>query len=159
DDWRHNIQAALRDSKMLLVCLSPNYFASEVCRLEWEEYLKRQVHQLMGSESVATVYFVEVPGSDEQSNARRLAELLRGHYTDLKPWFREGVQALQKEEVRVRMARLGESLWERLQRARRALAVPGNLRWQNPHFIGRREELRQLHENLGTGAVGVVTAV
>ena len=144
---------------MLLVCLSPNYFASQHCRWEWEEYLKRQVHQLMGSESVATVYFVEAPGSDEQAIARWLDEILRGNFTDLRPWFPEGAEALQKDDVQKRMARLGKSLWERLQRARRAEAAPGNLRWQNPHFVGRREELRQLHEQLGTGAVGVVTAV
>ena len=159
EDWRHRILGALRRSKMLLVCLSPNYFASEYCRWEWEEYLRRQVHQLMGSESVATVYFVEVPGTDEQANAKWLAELWRANYTDLRPWFPEGAVALQQEEVRQRMARLGESLWERLQRARCAMAVPGNLRWQNPHFLGRGEELRLLHEQLGTGAVGVVTAV
>ena len=55
NDWRHRILGGLRHSKMLLVCLSPGYFASQFCRREWEEYVKRQVHQLMGSESVATV--------------------------------------------------------------------------------------------------------
>ena len=33
DDWRLRIQAALRRSSILLVCLSPNYFASRYCRL------------------------------------------------------------------------------------------------------------------------------
>ena len=32
DDWRQRIQAGLRSSKILLVCLWPNYFASEYCR-------------------------------------------------------------------------------------------------------------------------------
>ncbi len=159
DDWRHRILHGLRSSKILLVCLSPNYFASEYCQWEWDEYVRRQVHQLMGSESVATVYFVEVPGSNEQLNARRLDELLRGNFTDIRPWFSTGVRALQETEVQRRMAKLGESLWQRLQRARRAMGVPGNLRWQNPHFVGRRDELRKLHEQLGKGAVGVVTAV
>ena len=96
----------------------------------------------MGSDSVATVYFVEVPGADEQLNAKRLDELLRGNFTDIRPWFPSGVRELQNEEVRRRMAKLGKSLWERLQRARRATGVPGNLRWQNPHFVGRHQELR-----------------
>ena len=34
DDWRHRILGGLRHSKILLVCLSPNYFASQPCR--WE---------------------------------------------------------------------------------------------------------------------------
>jgi predicted nucleotidyltransferase len=49
DDWRHRILGALRRSKILLVCLSPSYFASEYCRWEWEEYLRRQVHQQLGA--------------------------------------------------------------------------------------------------------------
>ena len=148
NDWRHRILGGLRHSKMLLVCLSPGYFASQFCRREWEEYVKRQVHQLMGSESVATVYFVEVPGSDEQANARWLAELMRGNFADLRPWSPEGAEALQRAEVKAKMACLGDCLWERLQRARRAMAVPGNLRWQNPHFVGRREELRNMGMHL-----------
>lgn len=159
DDWRHRILGALRSSKILLVCLSPNYFASDYCRWEWEEYCRRQVHQLIGSDSIAGVYFVEVPGSAEYDYAAWLSSILRGNYTDIRPWFPEGTSALRREEVRRRMAALGQSVWERLKRARRAIAVPGNLRRQNPHFVGRREELRRLHEQLGTGAVGVVTAV
>ncbi len=57
------------------------------------------------------------------------------------------------------MAALGQSLWERIDRARRAEKAPGNLRRQTPYFVGRREELRHLHEQLATGAVGLVTAV
>ncbi len=32
DDWKNRILGALRRSKVLLVCLSPNYFASQPCR-------------------------------------------------------------------------------------------------------------------------------
>lgn len=159
DDWRHRILGALRHSKILLICLSPNYFASQYCRWEWDEYLRRRVHQLMGSDSIATVYFVEVPGSDEQANAQRLDALTHGNFTDIRPWFPAGAIALEQDEVRRRLARLGESLWERIQRARRALDVPGNLRRQTPYFVGRQEELRRLHAELTKGAVGVVTAV
>ena len=58
DDWQHRILGALRHSKILLVCLSPDYFRSPYCRWEWDEYLRRQVHQLMGAESVALHVFV-----------------------------------------------------------------------------------------------------
>jgi hypothetical protein len=138
--------------------------------MEWEEYFKRQVHALMGHESIAPVYFVEVPGNDEQGNAAAFAEwvagiqpwldeVLRPNFTDLRPWFPHGVEALRQADVRGKLAALGTSLWERIERARRATGVPGNLRRLNPHFIGRRTELRELHENLALGAVGVITAV
>jgi tetratricopeptide (TPR) repeat protein len=159
DDWRHRILGALRHSKLLLVCLSPSYLASNPCRWEWEEYTRRQVHKLVGSDSIASVYFVNVTADREQASVERLDDLMRGNYTDLRPWFPEGAVALQQREARLRMEGLSVSIWQRLERARRAMAVPGNLRWQNPHFVGRRVELLRLHEQLGTGAVGVVTAV
>lgn len=158
DDWRHRILGALRHSKILLVCLSPHYFNSEYCRWEWEEFLRRQVHQLIGADSIAGVYFVEVPGTAEQENARWLDSVTQGNFTDIRPWFPEGADVLQREEVRLRMAALGESLWKRIARARRATGVPGNLRQQNPWFVGRSEELRRLHEQ-AAGAVGLVTVV
>ena len=184
DDWRHRILEGLRHSRILLVCLSPNYFKSPPCLWEWEEYLKRQVHALMGQDSITPVYFVEAPDSDEHLNAAwaeavtrkvvtpadrpaweqkwkawHIGTIDRPNWVDLKPWFPHGVEALRETAVREKLAALGTSLWERIQRARRANAVPGNLHRLNPHFIGRRAELRQLHENLALGAVGVVTAV
>ncbi len=159
-DWRHRILDGLRHSRILLVCLSPDYFASEYCRWEFEEYIQRQVHRLMGLDSFAQVYFVEVPGVPEQQMAAGWYELLRRtNYTDLRPWFPSGVSALREATVRDKIAALGASLYDRIQRARRAMGVPGNLRRLNPHFVGRHTELRRLHENLALGAVGVVTAV
>ena len=163
DDWRHRILDGLRHSRILLVCLSPNYFDSEYCRWEWEEYARRQVHALMGNESITSVYFVEVPGSDEQANTQELrkwvAEVMRPNFTDLRPWFPHGTETLRDQAVRKHIEALGTSLWDRIQRARRATGIPGNIRRVNPYFVGRRTELRQLHENLACGAVGVVTAV
>ncbi|HJX52342.1 MAG TPA: toll/interleukin-1 receptor domain-containing protein, partial [Polyangia bacterium] len=142
DDWRQRILGALRSSKILLVCLSPNYAASEYCRWEWEEYTRRQVHQRMGQDSIAALYFAEMPGAGAAEIAAWLTAVQRGNFTDIRPWFPEGARALQREEVRRRMATLGQSLWERIERARRAEKVPGNLRRQTPYFVGRREELR-----------------
>ena len=159
DDWRLRILGALRRSKILLLCLSPNYFASDYCRWEWEEYLTRQVHKLMGAGSISSIYFIDTPGSIAKLNQKWFESVWRCNYTDLRPWYPEGVKALQQQEVQRRMAALGQSLWERLDRARRAEAAPGNLRRQNPYFVGRIEELRRLHEQLSLGAVGVVTAL
>ena len=159
DDWRHRILGALRHSKVLLVCLSPAYFASGPCMWEWDEYFRRATHHLIGTDTIATVYFIEVPGTNEQENARRLEELMRHNYCDLRPWFPAGARMIQEAEVQRRLDALGLSLWERIERARQARSVPGNLRRTNPFFVGRREELRRLHEQLGIGAIGVVTAV
>jgi tetratricopeptide (TPR) repeat protein len=158
-DWRHRILGALRSSSILLVCLSPNYFSSPYCRWEWEEYLLHQVHLQIGGDSIASIYFVEVPATDEQASARWRASVTRGNFTDIRPWFPEGPAALRRVDVLCRMAKLGESIWERIDRARRATNIPGNLRRQTPFFVGRTKELRLLHERLAQGAVGLVTAL
>ena len=144
---------------MLLICLSPSYFRSDPCRWEWEEYQARQHQRLIGSDTHATVYFVEVPGGDESENARRLHAIMGKNFTDLRPWFPAGAAAMREEAVRQRMAALGQSLWERIDRARRALAVPGNVRGMTPYFLGRNSELAELHRLAGVGKIGLVTAV
>jgi len=154
DDWRHRILGGLRSSRVLLVCLSPSYLRSQPCRWEWDEYRARQTHRQLGSESVANVYLVEVPAGDD-----RLEELLRVNFTDLRQDFAAGPGRLSDPAVRQRLEALGLSLWERIERARRARDVPGNVRRVTPYFVGRSAELRQLHEQLGVGAIGVVTAV
>lgn len=162
DDWRHRIVQGLRSSQILLVCLSPNYFRSEYCRWEFEEYQKHQVHARMGHDSIAPVYFAEVPAGEKvepEAVAAWWAELSRGNFTDLRPWFPHGIQALRDAEARRRMEALGTSLWERIQRARRASGVPGNVRQLNTHFVGRNRELRELHESVGLGENGRVTVV
>ena len=116
------------------------------------------MHQLLGSESIAAVYFAEAPRAEAQ-NHEWYDSVLRGNYTDIRPWFSEGAAAFQHEDVQRRLAVLGESLWERIRRARRAEGVPGNLRRQNPYFVGRQKPLEELHTQLGVGAIGVVTAL
>lgn len=162
DRWWPRIQAALKQSKMLLVCLSPNYFASEYCRREWEEYTRREVHQLLGSEGVLPVYFIEAPSMPTVSLQWR-NDVLEGeksrNWVDLRPWFPEGSAALRREEVQLRLDRLGLALWDRVERTRRAAKATGNLRRPNPRFAGRKAELQKLHEALMTGAVSEVVVL
>src|SRR5690349_11017798 len=55
DDWREKILKGLRSSRILLACLSRNYFQSPPCFWEWEEFQRRRVHSLVGGENVAPV--------------------------------------------------------------------------------------------------------
>ena len=72
---------------------------------------------------------------------------------------RPGPRRCEEEAVRQRMAALGQSVWQRIDRARRALAVPGNVRGMTPYFVGRNRELADLHRLVGVGKIGLVTAV
>jgi tetratricopeptide (TPR) repeat protein len=166
DDWRHRILEALRHSRILLVCISPRYFASEYCFWEWQEYQVRDVRPLRDFDSVAALRLAdaEVAGepaaSIEATAARTWYEAVRRpKHTDVRPWFQAGPSAATDDAFHTRLHALGTSLWSRLARARRANRVRGNIRRVNAHFVGRRAELRRLHECVGLGAVGGVTVV
>jgi Flp pilus assembly protein TadD len=161
DDWRHRIQGALRHSKILIVCLSQAYNVSPNCQWEWDDYRARQSTQAlaMGHDTHAVVYFVEVPKSPEQPHAPWIVEILRGNTTDFRPWFPTGAAAIAEAAVQQKITALGNSIHERLDRARRAMLVPSNLRQMTPFFVGRKTELRELHEKVGLGTIGIITAV
>jgi tetratricopeptide (TPR) repeat protein len=164
DDWRHKILQGLRESRLLLACLSPSYLNSEYCKWEFVEYLKNEVGRGFLGEGVAPIYFVSVPGWDDQDFDRScdgwVAELRRRQCIDLRPWFLEGAAALLEAEVQDRMAQLNRRLAEQIRRGERADRSPGNVDAHNPHFVGRVAELRLLRENfVRPGTIGVLTAV
>lgn len=69
-DWEERIATGLRESRLFLAVLSPNYFASEYCRREREEYVRYEAMRQCLGEGVAPVYFVELPGLDEVDRRR-----------------------------------------------------------------------------------------
>jgi len=163
DDWRHRILQGLRESRLLLACLSPNFVQSEYCAWEFNEYVKNEVARALVGEGVAPLYFVEVPGWQDkdfdQRSAEWIVELRRRQHFDLRPWFHEGEHALREVEVQGRMEKLNQRIAERIQRGERAEQSLGNVDTHNAHFIGRSEELRRLRETVALGKVGVLTAV
>ena len=42
DDWRDRILSGLRQSRILMVCVSSSYFQRPPCLWEWDEYAKRR---------------------------------------------------------------------------------------------------------------------
>ena len=159
-DWELRLRQGLRSSRVLLVCLSPNYFASPYCRWEWDEFARFQARRVGGGDAVAGVYFTDLGGDhahDDIANWRR--EVERVQFEKLQPWFDDGVAALRDAQVRDRLKALGAGVYRHLRQARLAKQAPGNLRRHNPGFVGRVTELRKLREQLSGGHVGVVTAV
>jgi tetratricopeptide (TPR) repeat protein len=163
-DWRQRLWRGLRESRLILVCLSPSYLQSENCEWEFVEYLKYEIGHLHGFNGVAPIYFVEVPGWNgpgfEQQCAKWVAELRRRQYFDLRPWFHAGEDALRETAVQERMGKLKRQIFDAITRGERAEKSLGNVDAHNPHFIGRTASLRMLRENfVKPGHIGVVTAV
>ena len=163
-DWRQRILQGLRESRLLLACLSPAYLQSEYCEWEFVEYLKYEIGHLHGFNGVAPIYFVEVPGWDskdfEQQCAAWIAELRKRQHFDLRPWHDQGEEALRETAVQERMGKLNRQIVQTITRGERAEKSLGNVDAHNPHFIGRTANLRMLRENfVKPGHIGVVTAV
>ncbi|MGD0539804.1 MAG: TIR domain-containing protein [Verrucomicrobiota bacterium] len=163
-DWRQRILQGLRESRLLLACLSPAYLQSGYCEWEFVEYLKYEIGHLHGFNGVAPIYFVEVPGwtdkDFEQKCAAWVAELRKRQYFDLRPWHDQGEEALREAAVKERMGKLNQQIVQTITRGERAEKSLGNVDAHNPHFIGRTANLRMLRENfVKPGHIGVVTAV
>src|SRR5262249_4649182 len=137
DDWRMRILHGVRDVKVLLVCLSPNYLASPYCRWEWNEYCHRLVDQRIGSDTIAVVWLSSPALNGDQQDAKWLEEIKSTinpiQFTDLRKWFPREFPGVNKALTQ-RIATLGNSLWTRIRRARRAADPPGNVRRMTPYF-------------------------
>ena len=163
DDWRNRILGALRESKLLLLVLSPDYLASPYCEWEIVEFLKYECSRSVQGQGVAQVYFVEIPGLDtsdfEKQAAAWVARVRQRNHVDLRSWRDAGADALKRKDVRARLDDLERSLADRLSRLRRSIDAPGNLPAHNPRFVGREVEMARLHKAAGLGQFGVITAV
>ena len=163
DDWRDRILLGIRESRLLLACLSPAFLDSPHCAWEFNEYLNHEVARALIGDGVAPVYLVDIPGwtgsSADQKLAGWIGELRRRQHVDLRIWYEEGADALHHSEVAVRMKELSQQIRDRLKRTQRALDAGGNLDRHNENFVGRRTELSRLHELVGRGKIGVLTAV
>jgi len=161
--WQDTILGGLKESRLMLACLSPAYLASQWCEWEFNEYQKYELGRAFIGEGMAPIYFVEVPGFEqadfEQTAAAWVKELrLRQHY-DLRPWYNEGETALQKTDVSTRLQELTKQVWKQVHSGEMADRRRGNLDQANERFVGRSSEMRRLHRMVGLGRMGVLTAV
>lgn len=160
-DWELRLRHGLRSSRVLLVCVSPNYLRSAYCRWEWDEFARMQARRIGGGDAVTGVYFVDLGGDEDYDGAVAAwrTDVERVQLEQLQPWFPAGISALQEHAVRQRVKRLGQDVHDQLRQARQAQQAPGNLRRHNPSFVGRTAELRTLRLALGGGAVGTAVAL
>jgi Flp pilus assembly protein TadD len=163
DDWRNRILEGLRESRILLLILSPHYLKSDYCEWEITEFLKYEYSRLVQGEGVAQVYFVEIPGLDtpefHRECAQWVAKVRQRNHVDLRPWYEEGAESITKDDIKRRLEDLERSIETRLSRLRKISKAPGNLPPHNPRFVGRIEEMERLHKATALGRFGCLTAV
>src|SRR5882724_1076834 len=185
DDWRLRIYDSLTRSRLFLAFISPNYFVSEWCCREWRAWIDTEIAKHILSSGAAPVYIVEGPGLDNEKHgedevAGTVAELCgipptgapllagttqvirqlrRRQLRYVTHFFREGLSALRREDLRCVLQRLARDLEGGIEHLRRAAASESTLPPYNKRFSGRIEELLALRERLKDDWAGVISGV
>jgi hypothetical protein len=151
DDWQHRILQGLRESRLFIAVLSPNYLKSTYCRMECTEYFNHELSMGLVNEGMAPIYFVEIDWNDkhfEQKTAEWVTDLRRRQHIDLQPWYYEGEDSLRNLEVQGRIKALVAQIKDRVVKAELRRNSRGNIDRFNVHFSGRMEEMRLLRESV-----------
>jgi hypothetical protein len=165
EDWRQRFLQGLRESRLLLACLSPTYLTSEYCEWEMVEYLKYEIGHLHGFNGVAPIYFVQVPGWEDRDFDKKLRGVGGGAAAAAELRLEAVARAGRGGAARGGGQRADDGAQSADRRndspgrAGRSKSL-GNVDAHNPHFIGRGANLRMMRENfVKPGQIGVVTAV
>lgn len=162
DDWEIKIHSALRGSRLLIACISPNYFKSKWCHNEWKYFFQHESDKYVAGEGINPIYFVEVPGFESEDLEYEISlwakDLLKRNFTDFRPWFPYGTEFLQNEDVVKRLKNLESQITSRLERINRALEAPGSVDKPSEVFVGRQNEIRNIRNILsGREKIGKLT--
>ncbi|TAD91668.1 MAG: TIR domain-containing protein [Alphaproteobacteria bacterium] len=179
--WRGRIGQGLRSSRLFLMVLTPNYLASEVCRWEFETYLRFEHGLAHGDDGVRILECSEVPGLldgplDRFPDAQRLIvqEVRKRTLTPerrlhLADWPTSGaamIQALQRQDgsddlrqLADRLAAFDQALTRRLDQMALVERAPGSVGQGTATFVGRRQEIAGLRRHLTQDRVGVIGTV
>ncbi len=94
-DWKRRLAEGLRQSRLFLAFLSPNYITSENCLWEWDEYLRREHSAARGDDGLTPIFFVtpsDLSMRDDQAIAEWLAAMEQKY-----PWFKARASQLTPE--------------------------------------------------------------
>jgi hypothetical protein len=111
--WATVIQKELRASRLFIAVLSPNYLASDICRLELADYLRLEHSLAPGGSGLQPVYYVTVPELDARdepkahdataSLIKALRAANRSAQLDWRDWATEGLPALLQMDAAERL--------------------------------------------------------
>ena len=160
EEWRTQLAWAVRESEVLMACVSEPYFESDFCLWEFQEYEVKPTGPDTG-EGLVPVLLEDTSEQDQPDQEHRAwhARVTKMQGQDLKDVFtRDAAPTLEGAEDRIRD--LGDDLYQQRQNRRRWEGGVGNLARGTSRFVGRHQELSRLGEVLASSStIGVVTAV
>ncbi|WP_346265077.1 tetratricopeptide repeat protein [Arachnia propionica] len=160
EEWRTQLAWAVRESEVLMACVSTPYFESDFCLWEFQEYEVKPMGPGTG-EGLVSVLLEDTSEQDQPDQEHRAwhARVTEMQGQDLKDVFtRDAAPTLEGAEDRIRD--LGDDLYQQRQNRRRWEGGVGNLARGTSRFVGRHQELSRLGAVLASSStIGVVTAV
>ena len=163
DAWEARILTGLRQSKMMVAILSPSYFASAYCLKEWEIYVETELALALPGEGITPIYVVRHPAFEtdpvEEQLRHWIKDLRSRQYIEWLPFWPEGAAALERQDVRRKLADLPGQIADRLHRAAIRDTTPHTVPLPSIHFVGRRDEMHALLHDLLQSQIGAITAV
>jgi tetratricopeptide (TPR) repeat protein len=185
--WDSEIfQKGIARSRLFLAFLSPNYFASEVCRREWKAWIDQEIAKHILEDGSAPIYIIEVPGFlskprlKEHEVAREIARLCGMPSSDdrfessvsplvkefrsrqvesVHPFYQAGLHALQRDDLKLKLQNLAKDIDERAHRVRNAAKSENTVPPYNSKFTGRYDELIELRRRLKDDRTGVICGI
>ncbi|MDO4717901.1 MAG: toll/interleukin-1 receptor domain-containing protein [Propionibacteriaceae bacterium] len=160
-DWESQLRFALRQARVMLVCVSMEYFRSQPCLWEFLEH-EGKATRPEDAFGLVPVFLEDTKLEDpDDVHARWHARVYRMHgRLDIRAMFSREPESVTAEELAGLVAQLADDLHEQQGEVRRREETPSNVGAGTPLFVGRHEELDRLDEVLASHrSVGVVTAV
>lgn len=161
DDWENRIRRAIATSRFLIVFISPSYFQSENCALEFEWWFEREKHLCLFGEAVAPIRIGEVHGFRDngkvdvpqklQNRFPHWVSELRRRHSSSDFWLPMSEKSEKSDESRIdnTLASLCCVSRDKVWRQNSASQSPSSSNYPqyNKNFVGRLGHLRTLNDN------------
>jgi len=161
DLWENKLLESLRQSAVMIVILSGEYYNSEYCYKEWRHFQDVEIHySLPGTGIIANKYNgdqkpeLTVPSVNIWIQDW-IEDLGKRQYCDISDW-----QANRDAETfKQRLVTVCERIYDRKRQLEERKNIPSNVRPHNANFTGRAQQIREIHEALTKSSIGLITAI
>lgn len=124
EQWKQRLVNSSDDAVFLIPIVTPSYFASESCRKELEQFVKRE-DDTSFKELILPIYYIATPQLQDQFKKASdlLAQTVADHnYEDIRELRHRSIASY---EAKTKIEELATALFERLRRyARKQLSSP-----------------------------------
>ncbi len=154
------MRRGLRQSQVLLVCVSQAYFNSDPCLWEWLEHEARASAPGFPV-AIVPVFLQDAAEQPDDQHEQWRARVYDIHgRLDLRAMFTSSPSEVSADQLVAQVRALGDEIHQRREAVRQWESAGTNLSADTARFVGRGTELARLGEALAsTKSIGVVTAV